>query len=246
MKLKEWDSFLRKAFEVLQTSSLIVPAQGGGFVVDVRRLVLTDGRKAKLHRCKACGWRQFPSAESKCAAFRCHGELEIISDDDRRKEEQQSHYFRLYLGVDGDYVGKVVREHTAAINNRIREELERQFKAGKVTVLSCSTTMELGVDIGELEAVVCRNVPPGIQNYQQRTGRAGRRAQAAPVSVTVAQNRNYDQTEYRHADKYLAQQPRTPFVHLANERLFRRHQFSVLLGGLLRHRGIDDPEAGSA
>lgn len=245
LKLNEWDSLLRKAFEVLQTNGLIVPAQGGGFVVDSRRLVFTDGRKAKLHRCKACGWRQFPNASSKCAAFRCKGELELIFDDDRRKEEQQSHYFRLYLGVDGEYTGKVVREHTAAINNRIREELERQFRAGKVTVLSCSTTMELGVDIGELEAVVCRNVPPGIQNYQQRTGRAGRRAQAAPVSVTVAQNRNYDQSEYRHADKYLAQQPRTPFVHLANERLFRRHQFSVLLSGLLRHRGIDDPEGGS-
>ena len=99
----------------------------------------------------------------------------------RRKEEATGHYFRLYLGPDGEYCGKVVREHTAAINNRIREELERQFKAGKVTVSSCSTTMELGVDIGELEAVVCRNVLPGIQNYQQRT---------APVSVTVAQNRN--------------------------------------------------------
>jgi Lhr-like helicase len=82
--------------------------------------------------------------------------------------------------------GGVVREHTAAINNRISEELERAFKDGMVSVLSCTTTMELGVDIGELEAVVCRNVPPGIQNYQQRTGRAGRRAQAAPVSVTVA------------------------------------------------------------
>lgn len=245
LKLNEWDSLLRKAFEVLQVNGLIVHAQGGGFVVDIRRLVFTDGRKAKIHRCKACGWRQFPNASSKCAAFRCKGELELISADDRRTEEQQSHYFRLYLGVEGNYVGKVVREHTAAINNRIREELERQFKSGKVTVLSCSTTMELGVDIGELEAVVCRNVPPGIQNYQQRTGRAGRRAQAAPVSVTVAQNRNYDQSEYRHADKYLAQQPRTPFVHLANERLFRRHQFSVLLGGLLRHRGIDDPEGGS-
>ena len=245
LKLNEWDSLLRKAFEVLQVANLIVPAQNGGFVVDVRRLVFTDGRKAKIHRCKSCGWRQFPNVAAKCAAFRCKGELEVISDEDRRKEEQQSHYFRLYLGADGDYTGKVVREHTAAINNRIREELERQFKAGKVTVLSCSTTMELGVDIGELEAVVCRNVPPGIQNYQQRTGRAGRRAQAAPVSVTVAQNRNYDQSEFRHADKYLAQQPRTPFVHLANERLFRRHQFSVLLSGFLRHRGIDDPEDGS-
>jgi len=245
LNLPKWDSIMRTAFEALQTSQLILPAPGGGFVVDIRRLVFTDGRASKLHRCKSCGWRQFSNISNKCAAFRCHGELDNIPDEERRKEEEASHYFRLYLGVDGEYIGKVVREHTAAINNRIREELERQFKTGKVTVLSCSTTMELGVDIGELEAVVCRNVPPGIQNYQQRTGRAGRRAQAAPVSVTVAQNRNYDQAEYRHADKYLARQPKAPFVHLTNERLFRRHQFSVLLGGLLLHRGIADSQSGS-
>jgi len=245
LKLGGWELILKEAFAALQASQLIVSATGGGFVVDIRRLVFTDGREAVLHRCKSCGWRQFPNVQDKCGAFRCRGELEAIPSEARRKEEETGHYFRLYLGADGEYCGKVVREHTAAINNRIREELERQFKAGKVTVLSCSTTMELGVDIGELEAVVCRNVPPGIQNYQQRTGRAGRRAQAAPVSVTVAQNRNYDQSEYRHAERYLAQQPKTPFVHLTNERLFRRHQFSVLLGGLLLHRGIAESQSGS-
>ena len=97
----------------------------------------------------------------------------------------------------------VVKEHTAVINNRAREQLERDFKDGQVSVLSCTTTMELGVDIGELEAVVCRNVPPGIHNYQQRTGRAGRRAQAAPMSMTVAQDSNYDQSVFVGAETYL-------------------------------------------
>jgi hypothetical protein len=240
--IADYSSVLARAFSALQQSELII-LDHGAFVIDVRKIVFTDGRKSDLHRCTKCGWRQFPSIEGKCATFRCDGALEVIPGSDRRREEAESHYFRLYLQE--RYVGKVAREHTAAINNRVREELERQFKAGKVSVLSCSTTMELGVDIGELEAVVCRNVPPGIHNYQQRTGRAGRRAQAAPVSMTVSLNRNYDQAEYRHLEQYLAKEPRTPFVHLANTRLFRRHQFSVILRGLMRHRGVADAPGGS-
>ena len=64
---------------------------------------------------------------------------------------------------------------------------------GRINLLSCTTTLELGVDLGDLEAIVCKNVPPGVVNYQQRTGRAGRRAQAAPVALTIARNSNYDQ-----------------------------------------------------
>jgi len=233
--LASYDATLREAFQALQANGLIVQ-DNAAFVVDVRRLTFVDGRANVLRRCKACGWRQFASVQDKCAAFRCQGELEEISSEERRRELVENHYFQLY--TQDDYAGTVAKEHTAAINNRIREQLERDFKVGKVSVLSCSTTMELGVDIGELEAVFCRNVPPGIQNYQQRTGRAGRRAQAAPLCVTFAQNRNYDQAEYRNVGDYLRREPKTPFVHLGNERLFRRHQFSVLLGGLLQHRNV--------
>lgn len=242
LRVADYDSILRKVFQALQASQIIVQ-DGGGFVIDVRRLVFTDGRSSPLYQCRDCGWRQFTNVDNKCAAFQCEGELRSCSDTERRDEETDSHYFRLYL--DREYAGKVVIEHTAAISNRIREDLERRFKTGKVSVLSCSTTMELGVDIADLEAVVCRNVPPGIYNYQQRTGRAGRRAQAAPVALTVALNRNYDQAEYREVERFLAQQPRTPFVHLSNERLFRRHQFSILLSGLMKYLGVNDSQSGS-
>lgn len=240
--LANCNELLARAFAALREVELIVPAEPG-FVLDVRKLVFTDGRQESLHRCRDCGWRQFSQVNLKCAAFRCGGTLELLGNEEREAEQRDAHYFRLYLQP--SYAGKVVCEHTAAISGKRREELEAKFKAGTVSVLSCTTTMELGVDIGELEAVVCRNVPPGIQNYQQRTGRAGRRAQAAPVSVTVAMNRNYDQAEYHDAERYLGREPATPHVHLANERLFRRHQFSVLLRGLLQHRGVADRMGGS-
>lgn len=238
LKLDNWDAVLRVAFQALTQAGLLVQdtQQPGAFVVDVNQLVFNDGRATPMHRCRKCGLRQFTNVLSKCTTFRCDGELETLSETERNREQREGHYFGLYLRP--RYSGMVVKEHTAAINNRVREQLERDFKEGKVSLLSCTTTMELGVDIGELEAVVCRNVPPGIQNYQQRTGRAGRRAQAAPVSVTVAQDRNYDQSVFIEAESYLRLEPRTPFVHLANERLFRRHQFSVLLGGLFQHRSI--------
>lgn len=238
LKLDNWDAVLRAAFQALTQAGLIVQdtQQPAAFLVDVNQLVFNDGRATPMHRCRKCGLRQFTNVLSKCITFRCDGELETLSEAERSREQREGHYFGLYLRP--RYSGMVVKEHTAAINNRVREQLERDFKEGKVSLLSCSTTMELGVDIGELEAVVCRNVPPGIQNYQQRTGRAGRRAQAAPVSVTIAQDRNYDQSVFMEAESYLRLEPRTPFVHLANERLFRRHQFSVLLGGLLQHRSV--------
>jgi ATP-dependent helicase YprA (DUF1998 family) len=235
LQLTESDRILRAAFEALRDNGLVI-VDNAAFVLDVRKLIFRDGQRVPLYRCMACGWRQFADVKHKCAAFRCHGELEVIPIEDRSREADEHHYVQLY--AQDAYTGMIAREHTAAINNRVREQLERDFKSGMVSVLSCSTTMELGVDIGELESVFCRNVPPGIQNYQQRTGRAGRRAQAAPLCITFAQNRNYDQAEYRDAEDYLKREPKTPFVHLGNERLFRRHQFSVLLGGLLRHRAV--------
>src|SRR5690606_33319125 len=78
-----------------------------------------------------------------------------------------------------------VGEHSAQQSGKRLRDLERDFKAGKLNVLSCSTTMEMGVDIGNLMAVAMNNAPPGPANFLQRAGRAGRRGESAAVSLTM-------------------------------------------------------------
>ncbi len=58
-------------------------------------------------------------------------------------------------------------EHTAQLTGQAAAELQDQFTRGEVNTLSCSTTFELGVDVGELEAILLRNVPPETANYIQ-------------------------------------------------------------------------------
>jgi DEAD/DEAH box helicase domain-containing protein len=76
-------------------------------------------------------------------------------------------------------------EHSAQQNEFRLKELEDKFEKGEINILNCSTTMEMGVDIGGISAVVMNNVPPSPANYMQRTGRAGRRSEAKSLAFTI-------------------------------------------------------------
>ena len=81
--------------------------------------------------------------------------------------------------------GLEAREHTAQVPYGVREEREERFREAKLPILYCSPTMELGVDIAELNAVNLRNIPPTPANYAQRSGRAGRSGQPPSSSPTA-------------------------------------------------------------
>lgn len=231
-------TFLRQFWEALvkpPISLLERYAPGFGLNGDVIRFRNAD--ILPLSVCKSCGLMQQHTVNSRCTAFRCRGEAEELRLEERNTLWANNHYLASYDEVNHTTVR--AREHTASLSTDLRESIERDFAERKLNLLSCTTTMEMGVDLGDLEAVVNLNVPPSIANYQQRTGRAGRRAQAAPFCVTIARNTNFDQAVVRAFREYLVSCPTTPFIHLDNQELFKRHQFSILLSHFLRWKITD-------
>jgi hypothetical protein len=130
---------------------------------------------------------------------------------------------RLYEEALKDQAQIIGREHTAQIGSDLRVERERDFREGHVKALFCSPTMELGIDIAELNVVHMRNVPPNPANYAQRSGRAGRSGQTALVFTYCSGVSPHDRNYFKNKMDMVGGQVTPARVDLTNEELIASH-----------------------
>ncbi len=152
------------------------------------------------------------------------------------------YFVDFYQTVTADMHGLEAHEHTAQVPGEIREEREQAFREGKLPILYCSPTMELGVDISELNAVNLRNVPPTPANYAQRSGRAGRSGQPALVFTYCTMGSPHDQYYFKRQNLMVAGAVTPPRLDLTNEDLIRAHVNAIWLAesGLDLGRSLKD------
>lgn len=191
-------------------------------VWDIRPTLVDNS--IKWYRCNKCNTITMNNIRSICPNYNCDGQLLPCNP---LIDNEKNHYFNLYTNLKP--YNMICEEHTAQLRSESASELQNKFIEGGINVLSCSTTFEMGVDVGELEAVFMRNVPPSSANYIQRAGRAGRRADSTAFVLTFAQRRSHDIAYYNNPEMMVTGRIKAPYFKVENIKILRRHIFSTAL-----------------
>lgn len=184
------------------------------------------------YRCTICQrLHARPTPKMVCAGHNCPGSLSA------EPAPAENYNVSVMRGMGAGREVALLRpaEHTAQVPTEIRAEIEKQFKdpKGSLNCLVASPTLEMGVDIGALDMVLLRNVPPTPSNYWQRAGRAGRRHRMA-VIYTYCRRSQHDSYFFADPMRLLSGRISPPRFNLRNPILIRKHIHAAILSELRR------------
>ena len=189
-----------------------------------------------VQQCQSCSYVMSETLFGVC--IRCGQHTEAILASTLRNFYRRAALYALpNNSFDDPYPLRSI-EHTAQISSSDARNEERWFQDlfhddqqpedHRIDILSVTTTMEMGIDIGSLLSVGLRNVPPTVANYQQRAGRAGRRGSSVATVFTFAQFRSHDQYYFDRPPEIVSNPPRVPALYLQNEVIAQRHMRSLV------------------
>ncbi len=197
-------------------------ATEGKYRIDSERIKVS--KESQWYICPKCKKITIHNAFGVCPSYKCDGELEPINLEDAFAN---NHYYRMYQELDIRELRVV--EHTAQLNKEMAYEYQKKFKQKEIDVLSCSTTFEMGVDVGSLETVFMRNVPPSPSNYAQRAGRAGRSKHSTAYAVTFCNKSSHDFTFFKSPEKMIKGRIEPPKFNVENDKIAVRHLYASAL-----------------
>lgn len=233
------------------------------FYLNLKKLQLCFDKEQKWYRCRKCTGVYAHNLWGKCAFCGNESIVEFTQDD---LVSRYTFWNKSILeAVNNAEIGKHsvksinTEEHTAQLSHKDQrdnmwsttEKFEMLFQDIQmddempIDILSCTTTMEVGIDIGSLTAVGLRNVPPMRENYQQRAGRAGRRGTSISTITTYAQNGPHDNYYFLNPKAIIAGKVRRPWIDTENQKLLKRHISMVSINSFMFSCGmsIDDCSA---
>ncbi len=178
------------------------------------------------------------------------------------KEKRKLLWEKSLWGENGEYSNRleeiylypnlfIQAEHTAQVDKVVSRQIQEDFKLHKINVLACSTTMEMGVDLGNLEVVMLQSVPPMPSNYKQRAGRSGRNNKVRSVCITLCGSDTLGlRTLYNPIETIINRPVAVPRIDLMSPQVVQRHVNSFLIryfgvfsqgakGGSLNQKVVD-------
>lgn len=200
------------------------------YQIDASRYILKNYKNNQYYICDKCKRLTPYNIRGACVQDDCLGTLKQADPD---MVLANNYYRKQYIHKKIERI--VAKEHTAQLERKTAKEYQNDFKRKSINILSCSTTFEMGIDIGGLETVFMRNVPPTPANYVQRAGRAGRRKDSAAYILTYCGTGSHDFTYFSEPEKMISGVINPPVFNIMNKKIIVRHLMATSLGFFFRN-----------